>query len=172
MIELRSIVTPTAEEADALYAVVQASPAYYLLVEGRVPDRRTVLDEWFAPNPALMEGGREKWVFGLWHDGKCVGLIDALKGFMVAEQCMIGLMLVAEPHHRSGIGREAMRQFERFAAAHGMRSLRIGVNVDNDRGLAFWRSLGFAETGQRTRVPGALSDVLIFEKALLRQEAA
>jgi [ribosomal protein S18]-alanine N-acetyltransferase len=55
---------------------------------------------------------------------------------------------VSPAERRKGVGRELMDAVLEFCRKTGASQLRLEVAVDNDGALAFYRQLGFAETGR------------------------
>ena len=85
----------------------------------------------------------------------------------VAAWFVLGLLLFAEDAQGRGHGRRVVAQVERLVAGWpGMVSLRIGVVATNAGGLAFWRKMGFAETGEAVQQPQNIAPTLILEKPL------
>ncbi|KKZ70307.1 GNAT family N-acetyltransferase [Streptomyces showdoensis] len=61
----------------------------------------------------------------------------------------LGLLMVHAEEHRAGHGRRLAGHVEdRFRAA-GRAGLKLAVLENNPRALAFWTSLGYAETARR-----------------------
>jgi ribosomal protein S18 acetylase RimI-like enzyme len=58
-------------------------------------------------------------------------------------------MWVDPSARRTGLGRELVEAVVTWAAAHGSAVLRTGVTASEWRGVAFYESLGFRDTGRR-----------------------
>lgn len=72
---------------------------------------------------------------------------------------------VAPERQRSGIGRLLMQTAEEHLVSTGCVAFMLETGVGNDAALAFYRRLGYAETG---RIPGYYqdgSDALVMRKA-------
>jgi GNAT superfamily N-acetyltransferase len=63
----------------------------------------------------------------------------------------IGLLEVHQREQRSGYGREAVDALVDWARNRGATALRLGVDEGNDRGFAFWHSMGFRHLEERER---------------------
>ena len=164
---LRRIATPVATDAElaALTEVVLGAPGYSQQVEGRAPAAADV--------PALLADlppgftHEDKFFYGIWVNGRMVGCADVLRGWKHAGQSMIGLLLLREDAQGQGYGREACGLLEDIARNWpGMASMRVGVVSTNTGGLAFWRRMGYAETGERVKLPQYLGETIILEKPL------
>ncbi len=82
-----------------------------------------------------------------------VGLIDIRLHWPQENTAYLGLLLVAEPFQRQGIGSQAWNLLETWLAdATTMRWVRLGVEQFNPGALRFFQSLGFELTGESTRV--------------------
>jgi RimJ/RimL family protein N-acetyltransferase len=57
----------------------------------------------------------------------------------------IGLFMIHKLYQHTGLGREVIQQFFRFALSQGYHELRIGVDMENQSGKRFWELLGFLE---------------------------
>jgi ribosomal protein S18 acetylase RimI-like enzyme len=55
---------------------------------------------------------------------------------------------VAPSHRRSGAGLALVQFASQWAKSHGAKRLNVGVFKDNLDAVAFYRSIGFSDTGQ------------------------
>ncbi len=68
---------------------------------------------------------------------------QTLLGFMALDQNMVDMLFVAPTALRMGVGRQLL------AFAHGLKGpLRVDVNEQNQQGLAFYLTQGFAPVGR------------------------
>ena len=98
-----------------------------------------------------------------------VGMVDMRLHYPGDTIASLGMIVVAQPLRRQGIGRAALGYLEPWlAASAGMRTLRLGVEQFNPGALAFFQALGFAMTGQAARhqVGEKFVRLLYMEKAL------
>jgi GNAT superfamily N-acetyltransferase len=72
----------------------------------------------------------------------------------------LGLLLLREPLHGRGLGRELVAGLETALAGAGVSLLRLSVGDENAEAHAFWGALDFAAVG---RLGGG---VTVYEKAL------
>jgi RimJ/RimL family protein N-acetyltransferase len=85
-----------------------------------------------------------------WH--AVVGLLDMRLHHPWARSAFVELLLLAPEARGRGFGREACEAWQRWAA--GRRELvevQASVLAEDQGALAFWRALGYRETGERRR---------------------
>ena len=167
LLTLRLLAGEPAEMA-ALQAVLEAAPSYFEQVCGTPPGAAEAQSTFTA----LPEGKRyvDKLVWGLYAGDAMLGVADVIRGWNAPHKAIIGLLLLAEPWQRRGIGRafaalveEAIRAWPEIA------TVRVGVVASNAGALAFWRRLGYRETGElRRAAPPFVADTIVLEKSLAR----
>lgn len=148
----------------AVQRVLDDAPAYFRVSSG-APARTDEADRLFRELPP----GRtldDKRVFGVFLDDDMVGCADVLLRWPSDRVAMIGLLVIREAHQRRGIGSAAFRLLERALVELGFERTRIAVIHDHASALAFWRGLGFVETGERKPwAEGSVrTEVIVFEK--------
>ncbi len=140
-------------EADlpAWQAVYEATPGYFRLMTRRPPSPQQAAADFAA---AREMPGRIQW--GIFIPGaegpELVGVVD----LRLAEDNLarIGLLLVAEPHQRRGIGSQAYRLIERWLRDQmHVRTIEISVAAANVGAQRFFQKHGYAFTGGNLRVP-------------------
>ena len=95
------------------------------------------------------EGGWECcWVAVV--DGEVVGFLEGgTKGsaaWRPVKATEVRSIFVREQRRGRGIGRGLMLEFLRWSEKRGAQAVELGVFASNERGIAFYRSLGFAPT--------------------------
>ena len=142
----------------ALQAVYAATPGYWALynLPGCPPDQaardlaavaaeapgRAMLGILQPADPAKPETGAE-----------LVGVLDFRLHWPADGVAYIGMLMVAEPYQRRGIGRQAWQLLRPWLANTArMAKVRLGVEQFNHTGLKFWECLGFALTGESDRM--------------------
>jgi RimJ/RimL family protein N-acetyltransferase len=101
-----------------------------------------------------------------------VGIVDFRLHWPAQGIVYLGMLMVAEPFHRQGIGTAAWQVLEPWLAHEaGMQTARLGVEQFNPAALKFFESLGFQLTGdsQRIRSGQRFVRVLYMEKDLKRE---
>jgi len=144
--------------------IVRAAADYYLIVQG-TPAPPEEVDEFFnavPPGYAL----KDLFPVGFYADGRMVGIGGLLKGWNAPDKAMIGLLVLDPAVRGKGYGGAAVRLMEEMARSWSdIRRLRVGVVACNTNALAFWRRVGYVDTGEvKPRFEPFLDDVVILEK--------
>lgn len=111
----------------------------------------------------MMPGGH---VLGMYlkATGEAVGQANFLEENPEDGMPWLGLLMIAAPHQRQGLGREAFDALaDSFRTTYGWPALRLGVLAPNTTGLAFWQALGFAQVAEKTQ---DARRVFVLERAL------
>ena len=82
-----------------------------------------------------------------------IGLVDFRLGWPAADLAYVGMIMVAEPYQRQGVGTKAWLTLKPWLTdTAGVKKVRLGVEQFNHDGLRFFRSLGFELTGESNRI--------------------
>ena len=166
---LRLLAGEPAEMA-ALQAVFEATPRYFEAVCGTPPGPAEAQSTFTALPP----GSRyeDKHVWGLYAGGTMLGVADVIRGWNAPEKATIGLLLIAQPWQRRGLGHAfSMLVEDAIRTWPEITTLRIGVVASNPAALAFWQRLGYRETGEvKLAAPPFVADTIVLEKRLVRRE--
>lgn len=159
--------------ADALQRVYELSPAYWAMYHlAQVPAGQAARDL------AAIEKEPDRTALGILManessnpqaGAQLVGLIDFRMNWPAPGTVYIGIVLVAQPLQRRGVGSEAWSLLEKWLANAGCREVRVGVEQFNIRALKFFQSIGFALNGdaQRIRSGKRLVRLLSMHKVLI-----
>ncbi len=142
----------------ALQAVYAATPGYWALYDlpGCPPDQAArdlaaVAAE--APGRTMLGIVRPADSAAPDASAELVGVIDFRRHWPAEGVAYIGMLMVAEPLQRRGIGRQAWQLLRPWlAGSAGMTKVRLGVEQFNHSALKFWTSLDFKLTGESDRV--------------------
>ncbi len=171
LLRLRTLTGEPAEMA-ALQAVLEAAPRYFEAVCGGPPGPAEAQSTFSA----LPAGKRydDKRVYGLYAGDAMIGVADVIRGWNAPDKAIIGLLLLAEGWQRRGIGRAFAALVEQAILAWPeIATLRIGVVASNPDALAFWRRLGYLETGEVRPATGPfVAEIVVLEKPLARGDEA
>ena len=153
-------------EMAALQRVLEAAPAYYEAVTG-APPRGALAQSTFTALPPD-KSYDDKFVWGLYAGDAMIGCADVIRAYPIRTKAVIGLLLLAEPWQGRGFGRAFAALVEQAIAAWAdIATVRVGVATSNPDALAFWRKLGYVETGEVKRAgPELIADVIVLEKPL------
>ena len=160
------ILSDTPDQWRSVSAVLKAATDYHLLVEGAPPTEESV-EEFFTSVP---DGYTTEDLFplGFRVDDKLIGVGGVLRRWNTPNKAIIGL-LVFDPEWRGrGYGRAAVEHIEALATTwKDINQLRIAVVRTNNEGLAFWRKVGFVETGEiKPKYGPFLDDIVVLEKPI------
>ncbi len=148
----------------ALQSVLEAAPRYFEVVTGHPPAGAEAQSTFSALPPGKTYD--DKRVYGLYAGDAMIGCADVIRGYPTREKAVIGLLLLAEPWQRRGVGRAFERLVRaRFADWPEVTTSRIGVIETNAGALAFWRALGYRETGERHAASAPfVADAIVLER--------
>jgi len=162
------LVTGGADEMAALQRVLEAAPTYFQTVTGLPPGPAEAQSTFTALPPGKIYDDKRVW--GLYAGDDMIGCADVIRGYPVSDRAVIGLLLLAEQWQRQGFGRAFALLVEQMIAAWPeITTLRIGVVEQNVGALAFWRKLGYGETGEvKSADQSYVGNVVVLEKPLAR----
>lgn len=135
-------------DAAELQGLLESNPGYTRRVSGRDPqsnDSQAILT---ALPPGINVDAKHAW--GLWEDKRLVAFVDVIRGYPGPEVTFIGLLVTAGDQSRRGLGRSiyeyVLAEIRRW---QGISVVRLGIVASNaEVAEPFWRSLGFARTGE------------------------
>lgn len=86
------------------------------------------------------------WLFD--HEGRAVGMASVVRGVgRCAHVATILSLGVKKECQGMGFGKAIMRQMTDFLVKNGIKRVELGAEADNERGLAFYKKLGFQVDG-------------------------
>lgn len=103
-----------------------------------------------------------------------VGLVDFRLHWPSENMAYLGMIMVAKPVQRQGIGRKAWRLLLQWLRkSTSISTVRLGVEQFNPGALQFFQELGFTLTGeaQRMRVGDKFVRILYMEQRLVADNA-
>ena len=120
---------------------------------------------WHSPEGLAVEIEDERVCFSVAKDehGAILGLVTA--GRPTDEVVYIGRLYVLPGHQRKGIGVKLLDACIEFFS--GFQTLRLEVEAQNEKGLAFYRKHGFRETSRKEQeIEGISLEVVEMEMQL------
>ena len=153
-------------EMAALQCVLEAAPRYFGTVTGSPPGSAEAQSTFTALPPG--KAYDDKRVYGLYAGDAMIGCADVIRGYPVREKAVIGLLLLAEPWQRRGVGRafEGL-VMKSLADWPEIATVRIAVIATNSAALAFWHRLGYCETGERRAAsPPFVGELIVLERPI------
>ena len=149
-VEMRHLTASPAHRRD-VEAVIMAAADYNLLIEGVAPSALHV-DDFFVSLPPGSHPS-DKFTLGFYVSNGIVGIAEVVRGWNAPHKAIIGLLLLTPAARGGGRGRFALDAIETLARSWtGVTTLRIAVIDNNSAAFAFWRRMGFSETGERRPV--------------------
>lgn len=149
-IEMRHLTAAAAHRSE-VEAVIMAAADYNLLIEGVAPSALHV-DDFFMSLPPGSQPS-DKFIVGFYDSSVIVGIAEVVRGWNAPYKAIIGLLLLTPAARGGGRGRLALDAIETLARSWtGVTTLRIAVIDNNIAAFAFWRRMGFDETGERRPV--------------------
>jgi RimJ/RimL family protein N-acetyltransferase len=150
------------ESAPIVQKIFEASPEYFRLVDGSEVLPHFALKE-IKDEPKKKSPTYEKFFLLILEDGKPVGVVDFHKDHPVQGSTYLGLFLLVERVHGSGVGRAAYQVAEEYARSElGAHKILIGVSEKNDV-TDFWKKMGYEYNGQSYIWKGEKWDSLVVE---------
>ena len=133
------------KDLNNLQALYERAADYWLLADGRAPDRGKAA-AFFTDGPPVCDPARSHRL-GIFRGMRLVGVAEMSFGFPEPLDGYLGLMILDPAVRGEGIGPAVLHEMERLARAAGARRLYLGVLEANPRGRAFWARQGFVQTG-------------------------
>ena len=114
---------------------------------------------WHSPEGLAAEIEDERVCFSVAKDehGAILGLVTA--GRPTDEVVYIGRLYVLPGHQRQGIGGKLLDAC--VASFPGFQTLRLDVEAQNEKGMAFYRKQGFRETSRKEQEIEGISLVVV-----------
>jgi ribosomal protein S18 acetylase RimI-like enzyme len=135
----------SAADAPALQAVYAAAVDYLMRASGALPQATAELQQ------AAGEEGR--FLLGIYLSGEMIGLLDLRLASPGPFDVSIGLVLLADPHRRQGLGSWALRILEAWLTRDTpTEAVIVAVPAQSHAAQAFFQANGYTFTGQSTRV--------------------
>lgn len=161
------------EHVSLLQAVYEAVPLYWRQFQqpGAAPDQA-------AQELAAVSATPGRAIMGILHpmgaensnaELEMIGMVDFRLHYPHEGAATVGLLLVAQPYQRQGIGRQCWLMLEQWLARSArMKTAHAAVEQFNTVGLKFFLSMGFSLTGgaRRLRVGDRFIRLLDLEKPL------
>lgn len=169
------------DEIALLQAFYDANPEYFLTINGVPPPRDLAAIEFDEVPPAHLSHERQ-WILGLFEppaqrtmgdsgDGPLAGIAMVTSGLGRPDVWHLGLFVVATRLHGSGAAAGAYAALEGWVRSHGVRHLRLGVVLGNERAERFWARQGYHELRRREGVDtgGRVNTVRVMLKPLAEE---
>jgi ribosomal protein S18 acetylase RimI-like enzyme len=139
------------DEAAVVQRLHERCSEFWELVEGAAPPpnfARELLDE-VPPGGSL----DHKHVLGVFAPD-LVALLDLYDGYPEPNAWYLSLLVIAPEFRGNGLGHDLLAHGEAYARGRGGRAMRLIVQEQNSRALAFWMREGFVYEATTTQKIG------------------
>jgi ribosomal protein S18 acetylase RimI-like enzyme len=124
----------------------------------------TITSQWHAPELLTEQLQNPEIYFAIARDGGVVaGVVTARKQ---DDAIVVDRLYVRPQYQRRGIGRQLLESS--YRAFRGAQRVRLSVEAENRKGVAFYSKQGFRETSRNSEeVAGTCLENLVMERPLL-----
>ena len=96
-----------------------------------------------------------------------LGVVDFLSDYPEKDTILIGLLIIKNNRQKEGIGTKIFRYLENSFKNKNFLKIRIGVLVDNQIGLSFWKKQNFKEIERKfLKFEKSEKEVIVMEKEI------
>lgn len=93
-----------------------------------------------------------------------LGVVDFLSDYPEKDTILIGLFIIKNDKQKQGLGTKIFRYLEKSFKNKKFLKIRIGVLVDNEIGLSFWKKQNFKEIERKFEK--SEKEVIVMEKEI------
>ncbi len=97
----------------------------------------------------------------------CVGLVELIEHYPDEKTLFIKWLMLNERYQRTGLGKEMVNAIFSLGYDFGYEKFRLACYDSNERGLRFWKNLGFKPVGEAPGIAlksGRKQTLLVLEK--------
>lgn len=96
-----------------------------------------------------------------------LGVVDFLSNYPEKDTILIGLFIIKNDKQKQGLGTKIFRYLENLFKDKKFLKIRIGVLVDNEIGLFFWKKQNFKEIERKfLKFEKSKKEVIVMEKEI------
>ena len=96
-----------------------------------------------------------------------LGVVDYLSDYPEKDTILIGLFIIKNDKQKQGLGTKIFRYLENLFKDKKFLKIRIGVLVDNEIGLSFWKKQNFKEIERKfLKFEKSKKEVIVMEKEI------
>ena len=96
-----------------------------------------------------------------------LGVVDFLSDYPEKDTILIGLFIIKNDKQKQGLGTKIFRYLEKSFKNEKFLKIRIGVLVDNEIGLSFWKKQNFKEIERKfLKFEKSKKEVIVMEKEI------
>ena len=97
-------------------------------------------------------------------NNEILGVVDYLTDYPEKNIILIGLFIIKNDKQKQGLGTKIFRYLEKSFKNKKFLKIRIGVLVDNEIGLSFWKKQNFKEIERKFEK--SEKEVIVMEKEI------
>ena len=96
-----------------------------------------------------------------------LGVVDFLSDYPEKDTILIGLFIIKNDKQKQGLGTKIFRYLEKSFKNKKFLKIRIGVLVDNEIGISFWKKQNFKEIERKfLKFEKSKKEVIVMEKEI------
>ena len=100
-------------------------------------------------------------------NNEILGVIDYLTDYPEKDTILIGFFIIKNDKQKQGLGTRIFRYLENLFKDKKFLKIRIGVLVDNEIGLSFWKKQNFKEIERKfLKFEKSKKEVIVMEKEI------
>ena len=100
-------------------------------------------------------------------NNEILGVVDFLSDYPEKDTILIGLFIIKNDKQKQGLGTKIFRYLEKSFKNKKFLKIRIGVLVDNEIGLSFWKKQNFKEIERKVlKFGNSEKEVIVMEKKI------
>ena len=100
-------------------------------------------------------------------NGEILGVVDFLSDYPEKDTILIGFFIIKNDKQKQGLGTKIFRYLEKSFKNKKFLKIRIGVLVDNEIGLSFWKKQNFKEIERKfLKFEKSKKEVIVMEKEI------
>ena len=100
-------------------------------------------------------------------NNEILGVVDYLTDYPEKDTILIGLLIIKNNKQKQGLGTKIFRYLENSFKNKNFLKIRIGVLVDNEIGLSFWKKQNFKEIERKfLKFEKSEKEVIVMEKEI------
>ena len=100
-------------------------------------------------------------------NNEILGVVDYLTDYPVKDTILIGFFIIKNDKQKQGLGTKIFRYLENLFRNKKFLKIRIGVLVDNEIGLSFWKKQNFKEIERKfLKFEKSEKEVIVMEKEI------
>ena len=100
-------------------------------------------------------------------NNEILGVVDYLTDYPEKNIILIGFFIIKNDKQKQGLGTKIFRYLENLFKDKKFLKIRIGVLVDNEIGLSFWKKQNFKEIERKfLKFEKSKKEVIVMEKEI------